>query len=68
MESTYPECLHDEIEATARELYERRVAEERSGSPLEDWLEAETHVKESHRGSPARLLPGGDLFRQALED
>lgn len=62
MQTTYPACLHGEVEAAAREIYECRLAAGRPGTALEDWLEAEARVLESHVHSPARLVPGGDLF------
>lgn len=57
-----------EIEALAQELYLRRLAEGREPDALRDWLEAEELLLESHRRSPARLLPGGDLFPFAVDN
>lgn len=62
MESTYPACLQGKVEAVAREIHEARLAEGHPGSLLDDWLEAEVRVLQSHERSPARLMPGGDLF------
>ena len=62
----YPECLRPEIERLAAVIYERRLADGRDPDPFGDWLEAEAIVKHSHEASPARLLPGGDLFPYQL--
>ena len=64
----YPECLRPEIERLAQALYERRVAEGRELDPFEDWVAAEALVRTSHEESPARLLPGGDLFPYRIDD
>ena len=58
----YPECLEPEIARLAQELYERRLDEGRALDPVADWLQAEELVTAAHRASPARFLPGGDLF------
>lgn len=57
-----------EIEALAQELYEHRMVEGREPDALQDWLEAEEIVHAIHRRSPSRLLPGGDLFRLAVDN
>src|SRR5688500_12345853 len=61
-EGRFPQCLRPEIERLAQVLYERRVAEGLPEDPFQDWVDAEAEVMASHESSPARLLPGGDLF------
>jgi hypothetical protein len=58
----FPECLRSEVEASAHAFYLQRVAAGIDGSPESDWLAAENFVLGRHAHSPARFLPGGDLF------
>ena len=58
----FPECLKPEIAQLAQAYYAMRVQAGLPEDPLQDWLDAEHAVMVSHRSSPARLLPGGDLF------
>jgi len=64
----YPDCLRPEIERIAQYLYEQRVAAGRAPDPFGDWVEAEALVMHDHETSPARLLPGGDLFPYRIDD
>jgi hypothetical protein len=58
----FPECLRSEVEASAHALYLNRMASGVEGSPELDWLAAENLVLSRYVHSPARYLPGGDLF------
>lgn len=62
MATPFRECLRPEIEALARERAYHRLVCGEDPDPLGDWLEAEREVLRSHARSPARLMPGGDLF------
>lgn len=58
----YRECLRPEIEALAREFARHRIEIGDDPDPFNDWIQAEREVMRSHEHSPARLMPGGDLF------
>jgi hypothetical protein len=64
---SFPECLRAEVGQRAREIYERRTQWGLPGDEISDWLDAEAEVIESHEASPARLMPGGDLFPFPLD-
>lgn len=61
-EEHYPACLRPEIARLAAAFYQRRIAEGLEPDAVQDWLDAERYVTRTHRTSPARMLPGGDLF------
>jgi hypothetical protein len=58
----FRECLRPEIEALAREHAHHRILIGEDPDPFADWVEAEREILRSHAASPARLMPGGDLF------
>lgn len=62
----FPECLRAEVERIAREIHDHRCADGDPDDPLRDWLDAEEEVLGRCLTSPARRLPGGDLFPEMI--
>jgi hypothetical protein len=59
---TFPECLRPEVEALASHLWEARLYHGEPEDAWSDWMDAEDELLSRCFDSPARLMPGGDLF------
>lgn len=62
----FPECLRSEVERVAQEIHDHHLIVSDPADPLQEWLEAEDEVLGRYVESPARRLPGGDLFNELV--